>query len=171
MLIHKIGKVYEVKGFVLGTFVGATVAGLTALLLAPKSGEEVRGDIKERTLKTKEQALDAMNKAKEKGHDLKESIDGKKADYLEDASASYDQLTEQVGSKVDESKDNLDKLKEEAKNTADNVKGKLNKEQASESKNDPTAPSATSSTLEYDYDKDTASLNKEDNAGEETHTL
>lgn len=169
MFIRKIGKVYELKGFVLGTFVGATVAGLTALLLAPKSGQEVREDIKDRTLKTKDQASDYMHKAKDKGHELKDSVNEKKSNYMKDASASYEQLSNQVGDKLVESKDNLEKIKKEARETADNVKDKMKKDDNNGSKNDPTVPSATSSTLEHDYDSDKSKTSNKDKNDDKTH--
>ena len=149
MFIRKIGKVYEVKGFVLGTFVGAAVAGLTALLLAPKSGKEVRGDIKDRTLKTTDQAKEYVNLAKDKGMELKDSISKKSEEYMDDASATYDELTSQAGEDLDKAGENLDKIKQEAKETAEKVKGKV-KEEEQTKKNDPTAPDTTSRAVNAD---------------------
>ena len=37
------------KGFILGTIIGGAVGGLTALLLAPKSGKELRKDIADKS--------------------------------------------------------------------------------------------------------------------------
>ncbi|WP_423188777.1 YtxH domain-containing protein [Alkalibacterium sp. f15] len=142
--------------FVIGTFVGAAVAGLTALLLAPKSGKEVRDDIKDHTVKTKEQAKDYVNKAKDKGLELKDSVHQASSDYLDSATATYEQLTNQVGTDLDKAGENLDKIKKEAKETAKNVKGKMNKEDKDLSEKDPTTPSGTSKSLKYDYDKDSS---------------
>ncbi|GEK88737.1 Gas vesicle protein [Alkalibacterium putridalgicola] len=153
MLIHKLGKVYEVKGFVLGTFVGAAVAGLTALLLAPKSGKEVRGDIKDRTVKTKDQAKDYVNKAKDKGMELKDSVSKKTEDYKKDASASYEQLSGQAEENMEKAGENLDKIKKEARETAEKVKGKMNKEESK--KNDPTVPETTSRAVSAESQLDT----------------
>jgi gas vesicle protein len=111
--------------FVLGTFIGAAVAGLTALLLAPKSGKEVRDDIKDHTVKTKDQAKDYVNKAKDKGIELKDTVRQASSDYLDSASATYEQLTNQVGTELDKAGENLDKIKEEAKETAENFKEKM----------------------------------------------
>ncbi len=38
----------KIFGFLIGTFVGGLVGGTIALLLAPKSGEELRGQIRQR---------------------------------------------------------------------------------------------------------------------------
>ena len=37
------------KGLILGTVVGSAIAAVAALLYAPKSGKELRGDLKETT--------------------------------------------------------------------------------------------------------------------------
>ncbi|WP_368646045.1 YtxH domain-containing protein [Alkalibacterium putridalgicola] len=168
MFMRKIGKVYEVKGFVLGTFVGAAVAGLTALLLAPKSGKEVRGDIKDRTVKTKDQAKDYVNKAKDKGLELKDSVAKKSEGYKKDASESYEQLTNQADENMDKAGENLEKIKKEAKETAEKVKGKMNKENDSSKKNDPTAPDTTSRAVSADAQAD--STVSSDNESEDNKT-
>lgn len=162
MVLDKLKKVYELKGFVSGMFVGASVAGLTALLLAPKSGKEVREDIKDQTVKTKDQAKDYVNKAKDKGMELKDSVRKSGSEYMDDASATYDQLKNQAGTDFDKAGENLDKIKKEAKETAENVKGKMNKKDDETKKNDPTVPEGTSKTLDYDYDKDNKQTSDKD---------
>lgn len=112
----------NLESFVLGTFVGAAVAGVTALLLAPKSGKDLREDIAGQADKTKDQARDYLNIAKDKGRELKETVEKAGSDYLDNASATYEQLSSQVGSDMDETKENLDKIKQEAKNTAEESK-------------------------------------------------
>lgn len=162
MFMHKLGKIYEAKGFLLGTVVGATVAGLTTLLLAPKSGKEVRGDIKDRTDKTKDQAKEYVNKAKDKGMELKDNVSQKSDDYMNKASASYEQLSNQAGENMDKAGENLDKIKKEAKETADKVKGKMNKDNNETKKNDPTVPQTTSRAVSADAQLDSdVSSNKE----------
>lgn len=113
------------ESFVLGTFVGAAVAGLTALLLAPKSGKEMRGTIADQADRTKQQAKEYMSLAKEKGSDLRDTVEEAGSEYLKNASVTYDQLSNQVGSNMDETEKNLDKIKQEAKETAEGVKDAL----------------------------------------------
>lgn len=115
-------KHFDTESFVLGTFVGAAIAGVTALLFAPKSGEDLRDDIGSQADKVKGQAKDYMHLAKDKGLELKDSAEKKGQEYLENASATYHQLTHQVGSELDETKENLDQIKEEAKETAKDMK-------------------------------------------------
>lgn len=112
----------NLESFVMGTFVGAAVAGITALLLAPKSGKDLRGEIAGQADKTKGQARDYLNIAKDKGRELKETVEKAGSDYLDNASATYEQLSNQVGSSMDETKENLDNIKQEAKNTAEETK-------------------------------------------------
>ncbi|GAB2492446.1 YtxH domain-containing protein [Alkalibacterium psychrotolerans] len=112
----------NLESFVMGTFVGAAVAGLTALLLAPKSGKDLRGDIAGQADKTKGQAREYLNVAKDKGRELKETVEKAGSDYLDNASATYDQLSNQVGSDMDETKANLDNIKQEAKHAAEDTK-------------------------------------------------
>ncbi|MDN6293466.1 MAG: YtxH domain-containing protein [Alkalibacterium sp.] len=161
MLIDKVEKAYEVKGFVLGTFVGAAVAGITALLLAPKSGKEVRSDIKEQGIKTKDQAKDYVDKAKDKGLELKDSISKKSDDYMEDASENYEELS-------DEAEKNLDKIKKQAKDTAEKVKAKMNNNEKATKKNDPTAPDTTSRAV--NNEANTAADSSPDNKTEDVKT-
>lgn len=124
--MYKHNKHENLESFVLGTFVGAAVAGLTALLLAPKSGKEIRGDIAGQADKTKQQAMDYMSLAKDKGAELKGTVEKASSDYLENASATYEELTNQAGTSGD-TEENLDKIKQEAKDTAHGLKDALKK--------------------------------------------
>jgi len=170
MFVSKIGKIYEAKGFVMGMCVGATVAGLTALLLAPKSGKEVRGDIKDRTVKSKDQAKDYVNKAKDKGSELKESVRSASSEYMDKASGSYEQLTEKTNKDLDKAGENLDKIKKEAKDTAEKVKGKMNKEDKSASKNDPTSPDTSLRAVRSDDDSNMSSGSEAEGTAEKDAT-
>ena len=61
-------------GFLLGTLFGATVAGVSALLYAPKSGKEMRKDIEDKAEDAKEAAEDYMDIAKEKGNEMVDTV-------------------------------------------------------------------------------------------------
>ncbi|MCD8506204.1 MAG: YtxH domain-containing protein [Alkalibacterium thalassium] len=98
---------------------------MTALLLAPKSGKEMRGTIADQADRTKQQAKEYMSLAKEKGSDLRDTVEEAGSEYLKNASVTYDQLSNQVGSNMDETEKNLDKIKQEAKETAEGVKDAL----------------------------------------------
>src|SRR5690625_4497313 len=97
-------KQFDTESFVLGTFVGAAVAGISALLFAPKSGKDMRHEIGTQADKAKDQARDYVQLAKDKGLELKDTAGKAGSEYLENASATYEQLTNQAGSDMDESK-------------------------------------------------------------------
>jgi len=67
------GKQDRSEGFLLGTIVGAAIAGVSALLFAPKSGKELREDLTQQTDRAKSQVKDYADIAKEKGMDLKDT--------------------------------------------------------------------------------------------------
>jgi gas vesicle protein len=62
--------------------IAAAAGALTALLLAPKSGEEMRQDIMDRTQRAKEMSRQKIEMAKSKARSLK----GKTAEKMEDMS-------------------------------------------------------------------------------------
>lgn len=162
-------KHFDTESFVLGTFVGAAVAGITALLFSPKSGKDMRHEIGTQADKAKDQARDYVQLAKDKGLELKDTAEKAGSEYLENASATYEQLTHQAGSDMNETKDNLDEIKKEARETAENMKetlkegterdmeitketGKDMKETVEEGKEEATNSSDNSSDSKADED-------------------
>lgn len=57
------------KNFLLGAFVGGIVGAVTALLLAPKSGREMRSDLNEQASVLKERSLELKDTAVERGNE------------------------------------------------------------------------------------------------------
>ncbi len=53
------------KGFVLGFFIGGVIGAVTALLFAPKSGRELRQDIKEKVDEIKDGAKKVTSQVKD----------------------------------------------------------------------------------------------------------
>jgi gas vesicle protein len=65
---------------ILGVAVVAAMAGaLAALLFAPKSGEELRGDIKDKAKRTKDMTEDKIDAAKDKAYTAKDKVREKMA--------------------------------------------------------------------------------------------
>ncbi|NKE08239.1 MULTISPECIES: YtxH domain-containing protein [Mesobacillus] len=62
------------KDFVAGAIVGGLAGALAALLLAPKSGKELRGSLNEQTSTLKNKSVDLASVAKEKASDLKDTV-------------------------------------------------------------------------------------------------
>lgn len=62
------------KDFVTGAIVGGLAGALAALLLAPKTGKELRGTLNEQTSTLKSKSVDLASVAKEKASGLKETV-------------------------------------------------------------------------------------------------
>ncbi|MEM4261110.1 MAG: YtxH domain-containing protein [Candidatus Woesearchaeota archaeon] len=54
------------KGFIFGTIIGGAIGAITALLLAPKSGKELRQDIAEKSSEIYGKASDLFNQVESK---------------------------------------------------------------------------------------------------------
>lgn len=64
----------EIKGFAWGTMVGGVVGAVTALLLAPKSGRELRADISGQCQKANSVASEWIGKAKETAEKIGDEV-------------------------------------------------------------------------------------------------
>ncbi|MFT9596667.1 YtxH domain-containing protein [Mesobacillus sp.] len=62
------------RDFVTGAIVGGLAGALAALLLAPKSGKELRGSLNEQTSSLKTKSADLASVAKEKASGLKDTV-------------------------------------------------------------------------------------------------
>lgn len=62
------------RDFVTGAIVGGLAGALAALLLAPKSGKELRGSLNEQTSSLKDKSADLASVAKEKASGLKDTV-------------------------------------------------------------------------------------------------
>lgn len=58
------------KGLLIGFLAGGTIGAITALLLAPKSGKELRADIKQKSEEYFDEAEKYLAEAKDKARDL-----------------------------------------------------------------------------------------------------
>lgn len=62
------------KDFVIGVLLGSIIGAATALLLAPKSGTELRGNISTQAVQLKEKTVDLSSAAKEKTTQLSKQL-------------------------------------------------------------------------------------------------
>lgn len=53
------------QGLILGTIIGGTIGAITALLLAPKSGAELRQDIREKSVEMYDKTTDYLYTAEQ----------------------------------------------------------------------------------------------------------
>ena len=91
-----------------GLLLGAAVGAATALLLAPKSGREVRGDLAARAKKAREQANESLNQGREKVGQV------------------VDKGRERVAQAVDKGREAYDKARGVAQRTKDDIKQNVN---------------------------------------------
>ncbi|MFJ8066110.1 YtxH domain-containing protein [Psychrobacillus sp. NPDC096426] len=92
------------KDFFIGVFIGGIIGAVTALLLAPKTGSELRGNLSTQAGQLKEKTLDFSSTAKEKTTQISKqlqeqsgqlvdkvkSIKGHPSSPLDDGTASYE---------------------------------------------------------------------------------
>lgn len=97
------GKSSNKSTVVVATIVGALAGATTALLLSPKSGDELREDLNKGVSQAKDKALEWKDQAYEKTSELKGKAD----------------------EKTNELKDKADELKNEASDKADDLKEKM----------------------------------------------
>ena len=92
-------------GLVIGGLVGASLA----LLLAPQSGEETRGQIKDKSLELKDEAMEGLTEAghraqaqaeawREKGQEVANAVNRSKDNIVQAVNQSKDRVVEAVSS-------------------------------------------------------------------------
>lgn len=87
-------------GFVLGAMIGAASAAATALLLAPKSGKELREDLMAEADRVKGQMNDYSEIALEKGAEFSEVAKNATEDIRVNLKESVSQLKDSMTNKV-----------------------------------------------------------------------
>ncbi|WP_085991663.1 YtxH domain-containing protein [Oceanobacillus senegalensis] len=115
----------DTKDFVIGTLVGTIVGASVALIFAPKSGKELRGDINQGAIQVKDRAGDWKEIAQEKGTNWKEKAFTTSADFKQRAMDTSSKITKNVSQKTQNITKNLStKLSDEqndANATIENV--------------------------------------------------
>lgn len=99
--------------FVLGAVFGALVSAITALLFAPKSGEELRQDIGESTSKTLETTDEYLELAREKGTEVIHDVEDAASNYFNLAEDKMKSTFNKAEEKVDETADELHETTDE----------------------------------------------------------
>lgn len=84
------------KDFLLGTMIGGLVGAATALLLAPKSGRELRSDINDQATYVRLKTEQMKHSALEKGQDLAVTAKDKTAQLSDTISLHSTQLVNKI---------------------------------------------------------------------------
>ncbi len=84
------------KSFLLGAVVGGVVGAITALLLAPKSGKEMRSDLNEQAATLKERSLELKDTAVERGSEWIAVAKEKSSEFAK----AVNEQSQQVANKV-----------------------------------------------------------------------
>lgn len=84
------------KSFIMGAIVGGIVGAVTALLLAPKSGKEMREDINEQAAVLKERSLQLKDTAVEKGSEWISIAKEKSSEIAKTVNKQSQQVVEKV---------------------------------------------------------------------------
>jgi len=96
------------KSFFLGALIGGAIGAVAALLLAPKSGRELRRDIVDTTTDVYDKATDYVSSTIEEGKHKAQHIFSKTGDY-------YDDAKDKIAASSNTVQQRFDHLKETAK--------------------------------------------------------
>ena len=88
---------------VLGAMIlGALMGGIVALLLAPKSGEELRGEIGDAATRARSRAEELKGQMSAKYEDLRARMDEHIKEHTRDAAEAAEELAEDVEAQTQE---------------------------------------------------------------------
>ena len=87
--------------------VGAGIGAVTALLLAPKSGADIRGDISELAQKSYDQTAQVARRVKEQSAEIYQTVREKAADVLDLAGVNASDVKDSVEAAVDGAGENV----------------------------------------------------------------
>lgn len=110
------------KDFVIGTLVGSIIGASAALLLAPKSGKELRGDINEGAIQVKYRANDWKEKAYTTGSEFRKKAMDTTSDLTSAVKEKTDEVRESAMNLAGEAKEKGQHLKQQATEKAQELK-------------------------------------------------
>lgn len=99
------------KGFIIGALIGGAAGAITALLLAPKSGAELRKDI-----------ADTSTEFYGKASDYFKTVEGKVEGYVNEGKIKAQTIIDSARKQAEDIMSNANTLMSEAKNKAINAK-------------------------------------------------
>lgn len=81
---------------------GALIGGIAALLLAPKSGEELRGEIGDAAAQAKQRAEDAKEQMTGKYEELRGKMEDRMKEHAKDVTEATEELVQDVEEQIEE---------------------------------------------------------------------
>lgn len=103
------------KGFVLGALIGGTIGGLAALLLAPKSGEELRKDLADRS-------EEMYDKASNYFSDIEGNVGSAVSTTVNEGRMRAESIINRARNQAEEILENAETILKEAKGKANSAK-------------------------------------------------
>lgn len=117
------------KSFFLGALIGGAVGAITALLLAPKSGRELRRDIADSSAevydKASEYVSSTIHEGKQKAQNIIDAAKRQADSILSKTSDYYDEAKTKITTSTDSVQQRFDSLKEAAKAGSEAFKADL----------------------------------------------
>lgn len=95
---------------ILGAVVGAAVAGVATLLFAPKSGKDLRKDMSNQAEDAMDTAEDYMGIAKDKGTDMKETVQEAGSEMMENRQEAMGQMEREIKGAVNHAEQGRDQV-------------------------------------------------------------
>jgi len=108
------------KDFLLGAVVGGVIGAITALLLAPKPGDELRADIKDTVNTVSNRTQEIANQVTDKSQVIAKNVSERSQVLAKNVSERGQVIAKTVGSQTTEW---VDKAKELAETVVTEVKG------------------------------------------------
>jgi gas vesicle protein len=115
------------KGLLMGFIAGSAIGAITALLLAPKSGKELRVDIRKKADELKDVAQDQLQQARKKADELVNEGKRRSEEMINQAKARAGNLISDAEKAIDQAKGEGGKLKAAIKAGAEAYKEERNK--------------------------------------------
>ncbi|ADU31519.1 YtxH domain-containing protein [Evansella cellulosilytica] len=111
------------KDFLIGTFIGGVIGASAALLLAPKSGKDLRQDINDQAKIAKERTTDWTHQAIERGNQLATSARQSTSEFARTVSDRSTTLLERAKDLARSVRNDVDDLTESADSLTNDLEG------------------------------------------------
>lgn len=113
------------KGLIIGVLAGGALGALIALLYAPKSGRELRADIKEKTDDFMEGAEEYVSAAKSRAGEIVSEAKKRSSELISDAKRKADSLLEDADKVIADARSKAGPIAEEGARLKSAVKAGL----------------------------------------------